>query len=230
MTPAPPGTTAATAPEQPQDHWDVEQDGITWHRIHVVPRQALYISSDDGQAPHEHFQDLRRTTILRPGQPQRNRKVLQNDWRLPDASRSIPSHGPEQPPSSSAPMAEHHQAKMLYLWNNNQRRQQEQKNMATTLSLPLAAKPLASCHRLCHQVIHQQQHQLNMQDDHQATQENQSHHQVSWEMQQMTNKSQSQSTSKQCTTHRNDRNPSENEGADMTSRKPCHSTHPPTTG
>ena len=187
MTPAPPGTTAATAPEQPQDHWDVEEDGITWHRRHVVPRQALYISSDDGQAPHEHFQDLRRSTILRPGQPQRNRKVPQNDWRLPDASRSIPSHGPEQPPSSSAPIAEHHQAKMIYLWNNNQRRQQEQKNMATTLSLPLAAKPLASCHRLCHQVIHQQQHQLNMQDDHQATQENQSHHQVSWEMQHMTN-------------------------------------------
>ena len=90
MTPAPPGTTAATAPEQPQDHWDVEEDGITWHRIHVVPRQALYVPSGDSQAPHEHFQDLRRTTILRPGQPQKNRTVLQDDWRLPDASKSMP--------------------------------------------------------------------------------------------------------------------------------------------
>ncbi|CAK9009019.1 Copia protein [Durusdinium trenchii] len=90
MTPAPPETTTATAPEQPQDHWDVEEDGITWHRIHVVPRQALYVPSGDSQAPHEHFQDLRRTTILRPGQPQRNRTVLQDDWRLPDASRSMP--------------------------------------------------------------------------------------------------------------------------------------------
>ena len=90
MTPALPETTTATAPEQPQDHWDVEEDGITWHRIHVVPRQALYVPSGDSQAPHEHFQDLRRTTILRPGQPQKNRTVLQDDWRLPDASRSMP--------------------------------------------------------------------------------------------------------------------------------------------
>ena len=41
MTAAPPETGTTDAPAQPQDHWDVEEDGITWHRIHVVPRQAL---------------------------------------------------------------------------------------------------------------------------------------------------------------------------------------------
>ena len=85
--------TEATAPDpQPaqQDYWDIEEDGITWHRIHVSPRQALYTPNNDDTAPWQNFQDIRRTVIMRPHQPARNRTVFQDDWTLPNATRSMP--------------------------------------------------------------------------------------------------------------------------------------------
>ena len=59
-----PSTEATTGPDpQPaqQDYWDIEEDGVTWHGIHVAPRQALYTPTNDDGAPWQNFQDIRRT-------------------------------------------------------------------------------------------------------------------------------------------------------------------------
>ena len=90
--PEAPDTEAMAPDPQPahQDYWDIEEDGITWHRIHVTPRQALYTPTNDDRAPWQNFQDIRRTVIMRPHQPARNRTVFQDDWTLPNATRSMP--------------------------------------------------------------------------------------------------------------------------------------------
>ena len=31
------------APAEPDDHWDVKEDGLTWTGVHVRPRQTLYV-------------------------------------------------------------------------------------------------------------------------------------------------------------------------------------------
>ena len=75
--------------EQPQDYWDVHEDGITWTRVHVQPRQHLFVPRDDPGVPWQSFQPDRLTTIRRP-LPYTERTVLRDDWQLPDADRSMP--------------------------------------------------------------------------------------------------------------------------------------------
>ena len=75
--------------EQPQDYWDVHEDGITWTRVHVQPRQQLFVPRNDPGVPWQSFQPDRLTTIRRP-LPYTERTVLRDDWQLPDADRSMP--------------------------------------------------------------------------------------------------------------------------------------------
>ena len=84
-----PGPSNVEAAPEPQDHWDVHEDGITWTRIHVQPREELYVPRDDQTVPWQNFRPDRLTTIRRPP-PFTQRTVLQDDWQLSDASRRMP--------------------------------------------------------------------------------------------------------------------------------------------
>ena len=87
-----PPTPPADTPREEQDHWDVDEDGLVWIRIHVRPRQTLYVPIVDDQALAQDFQDARTTPIRMLEQPHNNRIVLRDDWRLPNATRGMPFH------------------------------------------------------------------------------------------------------------------------------------------
>ena len=83
-------TPASAEIQAPQaDYWDVEEDGLTWHRVHIAPRHNLYVPSNDDTAPWQDFQSSRLTTIRR-APPLNNRAVLQDDWTLDNADRAMP--------------------------------------------------------------------------------------------------------------------------------------------
>ena len=58
-----------------------------YYRIHVEPRQRLFVPGND--APKDQFLDARLTTIRRPNQP---RTVLRDDWHAANADRGMPFH------------------------------------------------------------------------------------------------------------------------------------------
>eukprot|EP00438_Fugacium_kawagutii_P008129 Skav234370 [mRNA] locus=scaffold2071:53675:57820:- [translate_table: standard] len=73
-------STTTVTPPPTDDYWDVSDDGLTWTRVHVVPRQALYVPTEDSTAPVDTFRTDRWTTIRRPPLP--GRTVLQDDWTV----------------------------------------------------------------------------------------------------------------------------------------------------
>ena len=41
------GQSDTSAPAEADDHWDLDEDGFTWTRVHVRPRQTLYVPTTD---------------------------------------------------------------------------------------------------------------------------------------------------------------------------------------